>query len=86
MDYKALSKSELEELLKQEQKAYKKLQKADRHVDMTRGKPSKEQLDISMPMLDKVLQHSNHSSTKHLKTLKHIYIVVTYPSSTPCIS
>lgn len=52
MDYKALSKSELEELLKQEQKAYKKLQKADRHVDMTRGKPSKEQLDISMPMLE----------------------------------
>lgn len=52
MDYKALSKSELEELLKQEQKAYKKLQKADRYVDMTRGKPSKEQLDISMPMLE----------------------------------
>lgn len=52
MDYKALSKSELEELLKQEQKAYKKLQNADRHVDMTRGKPSKEQLDISMPMLE----------------------------------
>ncbi len=52
MDYKSLSKSELEEMLKLEQKAYKKLQKADRQVDMTRGKPSKAQLDISMPMLE----------------------------------
>lgn len=52
MDYNSLPADELEKLLKQEQKAYKKLQKADRSVDMTRGKPSKEQLDIAMPMLE----------------------------------
>ena len=52
MDYNSLPADELEKLLKQEQKAYKKLQKADRSVDMTRGKPSKEQLDITMPMLE----------------------------------
>lgn len=52
MDYNSLPTDELEKLLKQEQKAYKKLQKADRSVDMTRGKPSKEQLEIAMPMLE----------------------------------
>ena len=52
MNYKTLPKNQLEEMLKQESKAYKKLQKADRHVDMTRGKPSKEQLDIAMPLLE----------------------------------
>ncbi len=52
MDYASLSKTELEDMLKKEQKVYKKLQKADRAVDMTRGKPSKEQLDIAMPMLE----------------------------------
>ena len=52
MDYKSLPKNQLEEMLKTELKAYKKLQKADRHVDMTRGKPSKEQLDIAMPLLE----------------------------------
>ena len=52
MDYNSLPADELEKLLKQEQKAYKKLQKSDRSVDMTRGKPSKEQLDIAMPMLE----------------------------------
>ncbi len=52
MDYNSLPADELEKLLKQEQKVYKKLQKADRSVDMTRGKPSKEQLDIAMPMLE----------------------------------
>ena len=52
MNYKTLPKNQLEEMLKQELKAYKKLQKADLHVDMTRGKPSKEQLDIAMPLLE----------------------------------
>ncbi len=52
MDYNSMPVEELENLLKQEQKAYKKLQKAGRSVDMTRGKPSKEQLEIAMPMLE----------------------------------
>lgn len=52
MNYKQFSKETLEEMLKDEQKAYKKLQKKGLCVDMTRGKPSKAQLDIAMPMLE----------------------------------
>lgn len=52
MNYKQLSIEELEALLKEEQKAYKKLQKKGISVDMTRGKPSSEQLAIAMPMLE----------------------------------
>lgn len=51
MDYKSFSKAELEEMLEQEQKKFKKLVKAGRSVDMTRGRPSKAQLEIAMPML-----------------------------------
>ena len=53
MDYKTLTKTDLEKLLKEEQKAFKKLQKKGNNVDMTRGRPSKEQLQIAMPMLEK---------------------------------
>lgn len=52
MDYKTLSRNDLEAMLKEEQKNYKKLQKKGQSVDMTRGRPSKEQLQIAMPMLE----------------------------------
>jgi len=45
------SQEEIKNELLAEQKAYKKLQKRGISVDMTRGRPSKEQLDIAMPML-----------------------------------
>lgn len=51
MDYKSFSVKELENLLADEQKRFKKLVKEGRNVDMTRGRPSKEQLEIAMPML-----------------------------------
>lgn len=51
MDYKSFSKKELEALLAEEQKRFKKLVKEGRSVDMTRGRPSKAQLEIAMPML-----------------------------------
>ena len=51
MDYKSFSKPELEALLAEEQKRFKKYVKEGRNVDMTRGRPSKEQLEIAMPML-----------------------------------
>ena len=51
MDYKSFSAKELENLLRDEQKRFKKLVKEGRNVDMTRGRPSKEQLEIAMPML-----------------------------------
>ena len=51
MNYKDIAKEQLCEQLKTEQKAYKKLVKRGVSVDMTRGKPSSEQLEIAMPML-----------------------------------
>lgn len=50
-DYSQMSKQELEQALCEQQKLYRKLQKQGVSVDMTRGRPSKEQLDIAMPML-----------------------------------
>ena len=44
MDYKSFSVKELEALLHDEQKRFKKLIKEGRNVDMTRGRPAKEQL------------------------------------------
>lgn len=58
MDYKALTKNELEEMLKAEQKAFKKLQKRGLAVDMTRGKPAKAQLNIAMPMLENAASYN----------------------------
>lgn len=54
MDYKTLTKDELEKQLASEQKVLKKLAKEGRVVDMTRGRPSSEQLDLSVPMFDTV--------------------------------
>ncbi len=51
MDYAAFGKQELQDMLDIERKNYKKLQKKGSPVDMTRGRPSKEQLEIAMPML-----------------------------------
>ena len=50
--YAELSKTELEELLVQLKAEYKKMQAKDLRVDMSRGKPSLEQLDLSMGLMD----------------------------------
>ncbi len=52
MNYANLSAEQLQEMLKDEQKNFKKLAKKGKPVDMTRGRPSKEQLKIAMPMLE----------------------------------
>lgn len=51
MNYRDVAKDQLESMLKDELKAYKKFVKRGVSVDMTRGKPSAEQLEIAMPML-----------------------------------
>lgn len=56
MDFKSLQKEELESQLANERKIFKKLQKAGKTVDMTRGRPCKEQLDISVPMLSMIAE------------------------------
>lgn len=50
-NYGELTSEQVEKLLQDELKTYKKLKKKGISVDMTRGRPSKEQLEIAMPML-----------------------------------
>ena len=52
MDYIGFSKEELEEMLKTEQKKLSKIGKRGISIDMSRGRPAKEQLEIAMPMLE----------------------------------
>lgn len=82
MDYKQFTKKELEDLLMLEQKSFKKLQKRGLAVDMTRGRPSKEQLLISMPMLENAASYNydlpgsdarNYGGLGGIKPLKEIF-------------
>ncbi|MCR5542871.1 MAG: aminotransferase [Eubacterium sp.] len=50
--YKDMTKEELEREIKALKKEYKKYQDMDLRLDMSRGKPCREQLDISMGMMD----------------------------------
>jgi len=50
--YQSMSKEELEQLKAELQAKYKEFQKKGLKLDMSRGKPSKEQLDLSMGMMD----------------------------------
>ena len=50
--YAEMSTEELQELRKQLSAQYKEFQGKDLRLDMSRGKPSKEQLELSMPMMD----------------------------------
>ncbi|MDR3215957.1 MAG: aminotransferase class I/II-fold pyridoxal phosphate-dependent enzyme [Clostridiaceae bacterium] len=49
--YSELSKGELTELLEQEKKTFQKFKKDKLSLDMTRGKPAKNQLDVCLSML-----------------------------------
>ncbi len=50
--YAEMSREELEALHKELKKEYERFQSMDLHLDMSRGKPCREQLDISMGMMD----------------------------------
>lgn len=50
--YQAMSKEELEQLKVELEAKYKEFQGKGLKLDMSRGKPSKEQLDLSMEMMD----------------------------------
>lgn len=50
--YQSMNKAELEQLKAQLQAKYKEFQGKGLKLDMSRGKPSKQQLDLSMEMMD----------------------------------
>lgn len=50
--YKEMTKEELEKEVVALKAQYKKYQEMDLHLNMARGKPCKEQLDLSMGMMD----------------------------------
>ena len=51
MNYNQIEQNQLINLLKEERKVFKRLQKLDKQVDMTRGRPETAQLSVAMPML-----------------------------------
>lgn len=57
--YKNMSRGELEQLQKELSAAYEDAKKKGLKLDMSRGKPSAEQLDLSKEMLDVVSSESN---------------------------
>lgn len=57
--YKNMSREELEQLQKELSAAYEDVKKKGLKLDMSRGKPSAEQLDLSKEMLDVVSSESN---------------------------
>ncbi len=50
--YREMSKEELLELKTELESSYREVQSRNLHLDMSRGKPSAEQLDLSMHMMD----------------------------------
>ena len=50
--YRELTKEELVQLKTELETKYKEAQAKGLHLDMSRGKPGADQLDLSMPMLD----------------------------------
>ena len=62
--YKNLSKAELETLQKELQAKYDTIKASGISLDMSRGKPGADQLDLSAPMLDVLNSESDFKSSK----------------------
>lgn len=62
MIFQELQKSQLEELLHEMRKEYEIIKAKGLKLDMSRGKPGADQLDISMPILDEINSKSNIKS------------------------
>lgn len=63
MDYCSMGKSELENELKIVEDKYNEFKALGLKLDMSRGKPSSEQLDLSLPMLDIINSKSDYTSS-----------------------
>ena len=57
--YREMSKEELLALKAELDARYREVQAKDLHLDMSRGKPSAEQLDLSMGMMDVLSSHDD---------------------------
>jgi DNA-binding transcriptional MocR family regulator len=60
-DFKRLTAEQLQTLKAEAQRRYQDFQSRKLNLDITRGKPCTEQLDLSMPMLD-IVNHSRYRS------------------------
>ena len=60
--YREMSKEELASLKEQLEKVYKEYQGKNLKLNMARGKPSPEQLDLSLPMMDILNSNSDYTS------------------------
>lgn len=63
MDYCSMGKSQLENELKIVEDKYNEFKALGLKLDMSRGKPSPEQLDLSLPMLDIINSKSDYTSS-----------------------
>ena len=63
MEYCSMGKNELEEELKFVEDKYNEFKAHGLKLDMSRGKPSPEQLDLSLPMMDVVNSKSDFTSS-----------------------
>ncbi len=66
--YEGMTKEELKAEKVRQEARYKAYQAQDLKLDISRGKPSKEQLDLSMPMLDTLQSDSDYFSENGLDT------------------
>ena len=66
MKYLDKSKDELAKLLEEAMKVYKEYQRQKLSLDMTRGKPCSEQLDLSLPMMDALNSESSYKLSNGL--------------------
>lgn len=60
--YREMSKEELASLKEQLEAVYKEYQGKNLNLNMARGKPCKEQLDLSLPMMDILNSSSDYIS------------------------
>ena len=73
-DYATLNADELATLKSSMEKRYADFKSRDLSLDMTRGKPCTEQLDLSLEMLGLVTE--NDFKTKRMATIDNISIVI----------
>ena len=59
MEYRSMTKQELLAAQKQLQEKYDAFQALGLKLNMSRGKPGTDQLDLSMKMLDELNSHAN---------------------------